>query len=279
MFGPWKSRRGESEPAAVANGSEMLLLRSMLDYLQDRASTSETPPTATASLSGARPDRSEADTTQREETLETAQRFIADQRKIAEALLREVCTLEERLEIQLEAAQATRTYAEADQRAQTADGAARQAEELAVAATRNHQASQTQRREAEELVATSRGDAQTAEAAAKELEELLTHARRMVAEVSATLEQHEARAAECAAKERAAAGDATAAAQRVAAARNAAAEAEREARAAKERADNLKEAARASAPSFAGIADVQRLAQRISEAASALASESGAGWN
>jgi chromosome segregation ATPase len=274
MFGPWKSRRGESEPAAVANGSEMLLLRSMLDYLQDRASTSEPPAQPTASLSDA-----PADVAGREETLETAQRFIADQRKIAEALLREVCTLEERVDVQLEAAQATRTYAEASQRAQTADRAARQAEELAVAATRHHEASQAQRREAEELVATSRGDAQTAEAAATELEELLGHARRMVTEVAATLERHEAHAAECAAQERAAADDAAATAQRVATARNAAAEAEHEARAAKERADTLKEAASASAPSFAGIADVQRLALRISEAASALASESRAGWN
>src|SRR5579875_854730 len=111
MFNTWRFRQ-RTVPAdkAAADESEVLLLREAMAYLQGDAGASAPPDPAPAPP----PDSAE------DGTLTTAQLFIAEQRKIAESLLREVCSLEAQLEVQARAARAAREYAAAKEQADAA---------------------------------------------------------------------------------------------------------------------------------------------------------------
>lgn len=254
MFNTWK--RGTAKAREVADESDIALLRETLAYLQGRSApeVADAPPRAEA----ARLKPPVVAPEQPDEALATAQRFITEQRAIAEALLREVCALEQRLEIQAKAARAARVFAAAQQKAHEATSVAQEAADQAAAALANHTAAVLERKNADELVAA---------------------VRRMLAEVSAKLERSEAHAEGCAAAETQTEAEAAYAAQRVAEAQTARERALQEAQVAREEAAALKSDAAAAAPSVAGIGEVQQLAKRIAEAAAALTPESPAGWN
>lgn len=213
------------------------------------------------------------DAAEADKTLETAQRFIAEQRKIAEALLREVCAFEERFKNQAKAAQAARAYATAKEKTDSAAILAQQAKELVQSASVHRSAVAAELREAEANVAASHAEAQTANAAVADLEQRLRHAQQVAAEIAVTLHQREARVKECAATESAAAASEAQAAARVASCQTTLLEAEKEAQTAKEHADELISESLAGSPSFAGIREVQSLAARLADAASALTPE------
>ena len=313
MFSTWRSRlqsflgdddvrrrQAAAKPESVARGSDILLLRTLLAYLEDRQSAATScdeavpnapvqPATAglpeTAALADTPPEASSpaavsaADFERADETLAVGRRFIAEQRKTAEALLREIANLEERFAIQAKAAQAARAYAAAKEQADAAVILAQEAKEQAQSACANRRASAAQRKDADELVAESRADAQTSKAQVTELEQKVRHARQVAAEIASELDQREARAEQCAKKESEATANEARAEERVAASQVALLKAQHEALAAKDRAQALKRESLAAGPSAAGIGDVQSLARRIAEAASALTPDSSAGWN
>lgn len=253
MFNTWK--RGPAKAREVADESDIALLRETLAYLQGRSA----PDVATVRDVAKAPVAAPVTTPDPpDESLATAQRFITEQRGIAEALLREVCALEQRLEIQAKAARAARVFAAAQQKAQEATSLAQEAADQADAAATNHTAAVLERKNADELLAT---------------------VRRMLAEIRAKLERSEAHAEACAAAETQAEAESAYAAQRVAETQTARERALQEAQAAREEAEALKSDAAAAAPSPAGIGEVQDLAKRIAEAAAALTPESPAGWN
>jgi hypothetical protein len=205
-----------------------------------------------------------------DEGLTVAQRLVAEQRKAAEALLLEACVLEERLNSEVQAAQAASEYAAARAKA---DGAAileQQAKELARASSEHSAVLAAERGDAEKLVVTTRADAEAAKAQVAELEQQLQDARRLAEQTFSTVGAHEARAKESAAKQAAAEQDAAEALARVVACQAERAAAEAEAKAAEERAEALKKELPVTTQSLAGINDIQALAARIAKQASVL---------
>jgi chromosome segregation ATPase len=279
----WKSReRSET----TAKDDELLVLRRTFDYLQNRATangsdepavdsphTKESEPAQPQSCEPAQPQACEPAQPQNGETDDSfvgAQRFIAEQRTAAEALLREISALDDRFKIHAEAAQASRNYAAAKEVADGAATAARQANEVGQAAAADHQASAAELKSAEELLAASRADAQTAESQVADLERRLREALQSVEETASTLATCEARAKECAQCELVARSKASEAAEHAAACNAALETAQLDAATAKDRSDTLKSELQASGASLAGITDVQSIAARIAQAASSL---------
>jgi hypothetical protein len=174
--------------------------------------------------------------------LDGAQRLIAEQRKAAEALLSEVCALEERLKGEAKAAQAAQAFTAANEKAKAAVLLEQQAKELAASASEGHRALATERKNAETKIA----------------------------DLKQQLSALEARAKECAAEEVMAERKAGEAKERIVACQSASVAAQKEAKAAEEHAAALKKELPESAQSFAGIDEVQTLAAKISEQASAL---------
>jgi hypothetical protein len=174
--------------------------------------------------------------------LDGAQRLIAEQRKAAEALLSEVCALEERLKGEAKAAQAAQAFTVANEKAKAAMILEQQAKELAASASESHRALVTERKNAETKIA----------------------------DLKQQLIALEARSKECAAEEIVAERKAGDAKERIVACQSASVAAQKEAKAAEEHAAALKKELPESAQSLAGINEVQSLAARISEQASAL---------
>lgn len=191
--------------------------------------------------------------------LKAAQQLMAEQRKAAEALLREVSVLEERLKSEAQAAHAADEYAGLKSKVDNAAILEQQAKELAQTASERHGLLATERKHAENLAANARADAKAMRAQLAELEQLLL--------------QREAKASEAGQREAVAEREAAEAAERVIACQLACVAAEKEAKGAKERADALKKELPAATQSFAGITDVQALAVRIAEQATALTRE------
>jgi chromosome segregation ATPase len=205
-----------------------------------------------------------------DEALAAARRFTAEHRQTAEALLREVCSLEERIKTQALAAQALREYSAVKTKADAAAIEEHRAQELARAASQRHRASVRQRKENDESVARARVDVQSAKAHVAEVEQRLRDAQRRTAELASTLEQCEAQVKELTAKEGAAASEAAEAEEHVSACRATCAEVQKELQAAEESAQAVKGEIPAGTQGFAGITDVHDLAARIAEASAAL---------
>lgn len=177
-----------------------------------------------------------------DEALNGAHRLILEQRKAAEALLSEVCALEEQLKSEAKVAQAAAEFAAAGEKAKAAGILEQQAKELAKSASDRHRALATERKDVE----------------------------MRIAELEKQLSVHQARAKECAAEEAAAERKAAEAAERVAACQAASVVAQKEAKTAQDRVEALKKELPQPAQNLAGINEVQSLAVRIAEQASAL---------
>jgi colicin import membrane protein len=174
--------------------------------------------------------------------LDGAQRLIAEQRKAAEALLSEVCALEERLKGEAKAAQAAQAFAAANEKAKAAVILEQQAKELAASASESHRALVTEHKNAETKIT----------------------------DLKQQLSALEARTKECAAEEIVAERKAGEAKERIVACQAASVAAQKEAKAAEEHAAALKKELPESAQNLVGINEVQTLAARIAEQASAL---------
>lgn len=191
--------------------------------------------------------------------LKAAQQLMAEQRKAAEALLREVSVLEERLKTEAQAAQAADEYTSFKAKVENAAILEQQAKELAQTASERHGVLATERKHAENLAANARADAKALRAQLAELDQLLL--------------QRESKASEAAQREAVAEREAAEAAERVIACQLSCVAAEKEAKEAKERAEALKKDVPSATQGFAGITDVQALAVRIAEQATALTKE------
>jgi hypothetical protein len=203
-------------------------------------------------------------------TGDALRRLIEEQRAAAEALLHELRTVEERLKIQVLAAEAAREFAAANEKADAAAIVEQQAKELAQDISERLRAMVAQREVAAALLPAAWRDAQAAKAEVAELEQLLHEGQQSAAETSLTLDRCHTRAEECAELERAAASEEGEALQRVAACEVAYLTAASAALAAKERAEALKRESLSAMETLTEINEVHRLAMRIAEAASAL---------
>lgn len=213
------------------------------------------------------PPQAEAD---HGEELSPAQRLVAQQRKTAEALLREVCALEGRLKMEAHAAQAAAEYATAKAKADDAARLEREAKAKAHEASERHGALTAERKTAEEMAAAARANAVEAGSKVAALEQELREAQQRLDVARTARDRHESRAKDSAAQETIAAREAAQAADRVASSHAARAAAEKIARAAQEGAEAAKSDLPAGTKSLAGISDVQNLAKRLAEEASAL---------
>ncbi|HEX3367977.1 MAG TPA: hypothetical protein VHS56_00245, partial [Candidatus Cybelea sp.] len=207
------------------------------------------------------------------EEIVAAQRLIIEQRKAAEALLREVCQLEQRFKTEASAAQAALDYAAAQEKADAAATLEQQARALVQAATQRRNAAAAERKGAAELAGTSRADAQSAKAAVEELERRLRDAKATAEIKFKEIAQSEALVKECADKESAAAAAEAQSRQRVATCQAAYVAAQKQAQTAKDLAEALKKELPA-ANGLSGISDVQSLAIKIAQEASALGNAS-----
>ena len=171
--------------------------------------------------------------------LTATQRLIVEERKAAEALLREVLAREERLTSEAEAAQAAHEYAAAKEKVQAVALLEQEAREMVRAALELHEASASERKVAEELVARGSAQAETARQMVAELEQRLRDAQQSAAEIAAALHGHKARAAEFAAIESAAHSEELEAAELASNCEATRTAAEEEAEAARERAQAL----------------------------------------
>jgi hypothetical protein len=199
-----------------------------------------------------------------------AQRIITEQRRAAEALLREVCQLEQRFKTEASAAQAALDYAAAQEKADAAAALEQQARALVQAATERRSGAAAERKAAGELLVTSRADAQAAKAAVDELERRLNDAKVAAEAKSKEIAQSEALVKECADKEASTAAQEAESRERVATCQAAYVAAQKQAHTAKELSEALKKELQPQ--SFAGIGDVQSLAIKIAQEASALGS-------
>jgi hypothetical protein len=165
--------------------------------------------------------------------------LVAEQRKAAEALLLQVAELEQRLQTEAHAAQATADYTAAKEKAEAAAILEEQANELAHAAVEHHGAVAAERQQADNLVVAARIEAETAKAKVAELQEQLREARQLADQSLAALEPREARAKVLGANEAAAQQEAAEATAGVTACRSARAQAEKDATEAQKRAESL----------------------------------------
>lgn len=189
--------------------------------------------------------------------------LLAEQRELAEALLRACSTLEERVKAEAMAAQADREFAEATEKADAAALLGQQSKEVARAASERRNSLTTERLNLNELVAAARAEGQAIDAQVSQAEQRLQEARQAAEEWSARLDRHETRARECAATESAAASEENEAAQLVAAYEAAFLEAEKAAESAKKRAEAFKRKWAAATDSIARIGEIEELAIRV----------------
>jgi hypothetical protein len=194
-----------------------------------------------------------------------ALRIIAEQRKAAEALLFEACTLEDRLKNQAKGAQAAAEYAAAQAEAESTALAERKAKQLALTKAERRAALATERQRLEELLATKRAEGESVRAKIAELEQQLAQAQRSAEQIFSAVAAHEARAKACVEEETAVEREATEAAARVTACQAEREAADMAAAAAGERVRAVKK--ELSTNGVAGIEDARTLAARIAEQA------------
>lgn len=215
------------------------------------------------------PDDGRSTVNASDEALSTAQRLMAEQRKAAEALLSEVCALEERLNAEALEKNALGELRAANEKAEGAAILVQHAKELAQAASERHRALADGRKSAEDVAVKARADAEAAKAKIAELQEQLREARQVAEQQASSIGLHEARAKECAQQEAAAQREATEADARVVESQTVCEVAAKEAKAAEQRAAARTQQLATKMQNGAG--EVQNLAQRIAEQASALA--------
>lgn len=196
-------------------------------------------------------------------TLAAMLSLLAEQRELAESLLRECSTLEERAKVEAMIVCADREFTEAAQKADVAALLERRSKEVARAASERRDSLTTERLNLDELIASARAEGQTVDAAVSQAEQRLREARQAAEEWSARLDRDETRARECAANESAAAGEEREAAELVAAHQAAYLEAEKEVQSAKERVEALKKSQPSETQSFARIVEIEELAISI----------------
>jgi hypothetical protein len=196
-------------------------------------------------------------------TLAAMLSLLAEQRELAEALLRECSTLEERVKVEATIVCADREFTEATQKADAAALLERRSKEVARAASERRNGLTTERLNLDELIAAARAERQTVDAAVSQAEQRLREARQVAEEWSARLDRDETRARECAANERAAAEEEREAAELVAAHQAAYLEAEKEVQSTKERVEDLKRSQASETQSFARIVEIEEIAIRI----------------
>jgi chromosome segregation ATPase len=189
--------------------------------------------------------------------------LLAEQREVAEALLRECSTLEERVKAEAMVAQAEREFTEATGKADAAALLGRRSKEVARAASARRDSLTTERLNLDHLIAAARAEGQAADAQVSEAEQRLREARQVAEQCSARLERDETRARECAANESVAVAEEREAGELVAVHEAAHREAEKEAQSAKERLEALKGNGASATQSFARIDEIEDLAIRI----------------
>jgi DNA repair exonuclease SbcCD ATPase subunit len=279
MLGTWKTRfqsliadqDGAARQSNGAEDSQTRTLRLLADFksslngVSANDSPSEEPPvagvaavetTATIAVRDAAPD------------FEPARRFVAEHRQTVESLLHKLGTLEECVKSQATASSAFQEYADAKQLAAEAATQEQHAKALVEESVERHRATKRELKDANELVEPARAEAQAAKDRLAQLEQQLRDAQQLVERKIVALEECEARAKECAAREAAAVAEATKAAEHHAACQSATATAQQQAKAAKERAETLK--MESGGQSVAAISDVQELALKIAHGAAAL---------
>jgi hypothetical protein len=207
------------------------------------------------------------------ETLSTAQNLVAEQRRVVESLLIEVRALEDRLNTEVTAAQADETYKAAKEKVARLAHLEQQANEVLHAAAARHDAALTERKETERLAVAARTEADGAQARVTGLEQQLKEAQLTAAQAVSLATQRESKAKECGEKETTAQRELVDATDRATACRADSTAAATEASALKEAADNLKNQLPTTAPNLAGVNDVQALASRIAQHATALAAK------
>lgn len=198
-----------------------------------------------------------------DEAIDDALRLVADQRKAAEALLLEVCVLEDQLKDEVQVANAVRALSVAKV---ASDRAAVEAEEAMVAALQRfdvRNAMQAERKQLEERLTTKRAEAEAANAKIEELERALQEAKNSAGQIASAVALHEAQAKECADKECAALSEETNAVERMQACNASRDAAQAAAASAQERVEALKQTL--SARRTNGLEASQVLAARIAE--------------
>lgn len=198
-----------------------------------------------------------------DEAVNEALRVVADQRKAAEALLYEACALEDRLKDEVQIAQAVRASTAAKEEC---DRATADAEEAMVAALQKFDARnalQAEREQLEQLLAAKRTEADAAKAKIDELVRALEQAKESAEQIYSAVALHEARAKECADKERAAQTEETHAVERMQECNASRDAAKAAAASARERVEALKQTA--SSHRTNGLEASQALAARIAE--------------
>jgi hypothetical protein len=167
----------------AVGGSEILLLRRMLEYLDQ----------GTTALSPSGPERDDVD---------EARRVVLEQRSAAEALLAKLLEIEERLKLQIGLRDANAAYVSAREKAEAIAATIERTRDGVVAAATQRQSFSAKRRKAEELAAAARSDAARTADAVAELEELLRQAQQLLSQAQATILERDARSRECSAAER-----------------------------------------------------------------------------
>jgi hypothetical protein len=203
-----------------------------------------------------------------DDPLAEAHRLIAEQRKAAEALLREACALEDRLKTESVVSQAFEEVDEAQRALDAAAASEQQAKDAARVAAEQRGAIAAERRDAESQVVAARGEVKTAKAKVADLEQKLRDARQAVEQAISMVGLREARVKECLAKETASKRDTTETNSRVLACESARLAAERKLEAARRRAAEMQ--SQTDLKAAPGIEGVQLLAARIAEQKSAI---------
>jgi hypothetical protein len=206
------------------------------------------------------------------ETLSSAQNLVAEQRRFVESLLLEVRALEDRLNTEVGAAKAAEDFKAAKEKVARTAELEQQANQVLQAAATHHDTVLAERKEAEKQALTARSEADSAQARVTELEQQLKDAQLTAAQAVSLATQREAQAKDCADKEAAAQRELVDATNFATACRADSAAAQTEASAAKQAADALLQQLPTQTQSLAGVGDVQALASRIAEHATALAS-------
>ncbi|HEV3091494.1 MAG TPA: hypothetical protein VGX91_08655 [Candidatus Cybelea sp.] len=194
------------------------------------------------------------------------QRFVGQQRLMAEALLSEICALEERVKAEVLATEAARECAIADENARSAGARFEESKQLIESLSKSHMALMTQRAEVEGRLAAVCAELGSANDDIAVLERRLREAKVVGAEVLARFDLLEAQAKECVDADTAAALEEGAALRRLAACERDAQDTLTQAEAAKARAATLKSETSSFAGGAAGLEQVRSLAERIAAA-------------
>jgi hypothetical protein len=197
------------------------------------------------------------------EVVNEALRLVADQRKAAEALLFEVCVLEDQIKDEVQVAEAVRASNVAKEKSDRATAEAEQAMVAALQKFDARNALEAERKQLEELLAAKRAEADAAMAKIEELDRALQQAKDSAGQIHSAVASQETYATECAEKERAAQVEEMHAVERMQACNATRDAAQAAAASAQERVEALKQTV--SIRRTPGLEASQALAARIAE--------------